>query len=467
MTLNAVQALDALAAIEARESFYAFRQHISGKPKKGIALKKGWFVREYSNRLQKFYEDFIAGKRPQLIVEVPPQHGKSIGVIELIAWISGKHPELMHIFTSFSDRLGVRANLRLRRIFQSEKFKQVFPDFALDGTMNTSLIEFAGEGSFRNTTVLGSITGETLNLGYIDDPMKGRKEANSEVSRNNVWDWFTDDFFTRFDEFAGLLIVLTRWHIDDPAGRLIELDDTVERLRFPAIATQDEEYRKEGEVLFPEHKSLEFILKRKKVLGTANFEALYQQNPIIPEGNLINLGWFNRYDAIPANPDEIIISWDTAKKDKDINDPSVGLVAALYQGNIYIIDLVRGRFIFPELKRRVLSLNDKWSANVTLVEDAASGTSLEQDSRGKQGLNIILISTENKDKIARMDAESAAIEAGKVFLPNRAPWLSDFETEIVSFPNGVHDDQVDALSQLLKYIRKKETRSQPRIRGFD
>jgi hypothetical protein len=153
---------------------------------------------------------------------------------------------------------------------------------------NFDMLEFVGhEGYFRNTTVLGSITGEALDLGIIDDPIKSRAEASSENARDKAWNWLTDDVFSRFADKAALLLIGTRWHIDDPAGRMIEhFGDRVQIARFPALAEHDEVHRKMGEPLFPELKSLDFLLERKKLYTSGSWEALYQQNPIITGGGV-------------------------------------------------------------------------------------------------------------------------------------------------------------------------------------
>jgi Uncharacterized protein conserved in bacteria len=189
----------------ARTDFFAFRQLMNP------GMKDGWWQREVAGEFQGFAEDLIAGLSPSLIVEAPPQHGKSIQVIDLIAWIAGKAPHLKTIYTSFSNRLGIRANLRLRRIYANPIYGRVFPCTHINGCRDDTpksdaiksaeLLEYVGdEGSFRNTTVNGSITGESLDLGVIDDPIKGRKDANSKTIRDGAWDWFTDDFMTRFSE---------------------------------------------------------------------------------------------------------------------------------------------------------------------------------------------------------------------------------------------------------------------------
>jgi hypothetical protein len=135
---------------------------------------------------------------------------------------------------------------------------------------NSNTLEYPYHGgSFYNTTVGGQITGKGLDLGIVDDPVKGRAEATSKTVRDKLWQWFTDDFLTRFSDSAGLLMIMTRWHLDDPVGRLIERFPDAKIFRYSAIAEEDERNRSKGEALFPEHKSLSFLLERKKAMTQA------------------------------------------------------------------------------------------------------------------------------------------------------------------------------------------------------
>lgn len=444
-----------------KRDFWEFRQHINKK------LKIGWWQIEVARELQKFVEDMIAGKKPVLIIQAPPQHGKSVQVIDLLAWVSGKYPELRQIFASFSKRLGIRANLRLQKIFNSPQFREIFPDFRLPtpkdkGYSKTmELLEFMGhEGSFRNTTAGGQITGESLDFGIIDDPIKGREAANSETIRDKTWEWFTDDFFTRFSEDAGLLIIGTRWHIDDPIGRLIESKpDNLKILKYEAIATEDEQHRQEGEVLFPELKSLEFILARKKVQGRANFEALYQQSPQDEDGAIFNeedFGWYSAYRKYKR----VVISWDTANKANELNDPSVATVWGEHDLGYDLLEVVRDKMKYPRLKREALALAHKWKALdiyrgnkllTVLIEDKSSGQSLIQDLEEESTFNIVAILPES-DKVIRASTCSPQVENGKVFLKTNASWVEDYLYELTKFPNAPTDDQVDSTSQFLNWI---------------
>ena len=447
---------------KARRNFWTFRTRINKK------LKVGWWQLEIAEELQQFLQDMIAGLKPILIIQAPPQHGKSVQIIDFIAWAIGKYPHLKHIFASFSKRLGVRANLRLQRIINSEEYKEIFPKFRLptrkdEGyTKNMELLEFFGEeGSFRNTTVGGSVTGESLDFGVIDDPMKGREAANSDTIKEKTWEWFTDDFFTRFSELAGLLIIGTRWSIDDPIGRLIKGNpDNLRLLKYEAIASKDEKHRKKGEVLFPELKSLEFILARKKLQGIANFEALYQQNPQEEGGSIFkeeDFGWYSHYRKYKR----IVISWDTASKANQLNDPTVATVWGEHEAGYDLLEVVRDKMLYPRLRRECKKLAEKWKGKdevykahkllTNLIEDKSSGIALIQDMKNDTMFNIVAIEPES-DKVTRAATCSPLVEDGKIFLKKGAPWVQDYIDEMVLFPNAPHDDQVDSTSQFLNWV---------------
>lgn len=454
----------------ARASFWEYRKYINPK------LKQGAWQHEIALYLQQFTEDMIAGKKPILIIQAPPQHGKSVQIIDYITWLAGKYPHLRKIFASFSERLGVRANLRIRRICRSVEFLEVFPAFQLptrqdkNYTLNAQLIEYVGkEGSFRNTTVGGSINGESLDLGIIDDPIKGREAANSETIREKTWDWFADDFFTRFSEEAGLLIIGTRWHLDDPIGRLIDSKPAnMLVLKYPAIAIQDDMpepgnqckllYRKEGEALFPQLKSIEFLLARKKIQLPANFEALYQQSPIIVGGGIFKDIWWQYFDILPRIKYSIIVA-DTAMKTKTQHDYSVfGLFCVGYDNNVYIVDWIRDKWEAPQLRINFKAFWNKHKANKELhlraayIEDKSSGTGLIQTIRQYDHIPVVEIQRDTQDKVTRAMAVAPMVMNKYVFLKADASWLADFLSELGAFDSGKHDDQVDVVSDGLDKI---------------
>ena len=456
--------MEQLMVYEARESFWAYRRFMNPR------MTLGWFPFELAKALQQFAEDLIAGKAPKLVIAAPPQHGKSLNAVDLVTWIAGKAPHLRTIYTSFSDRLGIRANLRVQRVMSSAKYHRVFPQTRIneagspsDATRNRELIEYVGhDGYFRNTTVNGAINGEGLDFGLIDDPLKGRKEANSQHVKDAMWDYFTDDFFTRFSDGAGFLVIATRWATDDPTGRIMEqFGDDVRVLRFPALAEQDEPHRKEGEALFPELKSEAFLVERKRILSSASFDALYQGNPKKVGGSVFKIAWFKFYTVLPPLKYRVIYG-DTAQKTKEHNDYSVFQCWGLgTDGRIYLIDQIRGKWQAPELRTMAIAFwnkhkafnADKFGALRTMkVEDKVSGTGMIQDIR-KLGKFPIVGIERTVDKLTRAEDGTGHIESGYVVLPEDADFVSALLNECEDFSADLghaHDDQIDPMLDAIK-----------------
>lgn len=444
--------LDDVRAEHARRSFWHFRKFMHPR------LKESWWQRDMAEHLEQFRTDLVDGRRPILLAQAPPQHGKSVQIVDFIAWLAGHNSDLKTIYASFSERLGVRANLALQRIYTSPRYQLTFPETVIgergDSSLirNRELLEYRdADGMFRNTTVRGPITGEGLDLGVLDDPIKGREEASSKTVRDNVWDWLTDDFMTRMSDDAGLLGIMTRWHLDDPFGRLKEsMPDRVKVLRYPAIAERDESHRRAGEALFPDHKSIEFLLERKAAMHAANFEALYQQNPIVVGGGIFKDEWWQFRDVPPRITSRTIYG-DTAQKTKEQNDFSVfECWGAVDGGGIILLDVVRGKWEAPELLERArafyksqVSKTGMGKVRALKIEDKVSGTGLIQTLR-REGVPVQAIQR-SVDKVTRAFDASPHVESGHVMLMRDCPHLSEFLAEASAFPNAAHDDTIDPM----------------------
>ena len=397
---------------------------------------------------------YLVGKTMQ------PTHN-SRAVIDFTSWVSGKLPDMETFYASFSDRLGIRANLRLQRTYDSERYKQIFPDLRIASpenkdshgfTRNRSLLEYVGrEGLFRNTTINGAITGESIGLGVIDDPLKGRKEANSLTIRDSVWDWLTDDFFTRFHENAGLLVATTRWHLDDPAGRLILEMPGVRVLNFPAIAEQGIEdagskHRKIGEPLFPEHKSLEFLMKRKALLTNHNWLSLYQGQPIQVGGGLIKVENLKITFACPEGLNSRVRYWDKAGTEGGGAFTAGVKVGKLDDGRFIILDVISGQWTAMRREKRILQTAqlDGIGVQIGVEQEPGSGgmESAENTIRMLAGYSCYADKvTDSKD--IRAEPFAAQVEAGNILLL-QAEWNKDFIAECETFPDGKFKDMVDA-----------------------
>ncbi len=324
------------------------------------------------------------------------------------------------------------------------------------------------QGYRYSTSVGGTLTGRGGNLIIVDDPIKP-EEAMSEATRSTVNNWFDSTLYTRLDSKRDdvIILIMQRLHMDDLAGYVMQRDQWT-HLNLPAIAETEQRIqigndefhtRKAGDILHQERESQKDLEKAKATVGSFNFSAQYQQCPVPPEGEIIKWGWFQFFDACPARVtnDRIIQSWDTASKAKELSDYSVCTSWLVQENRYYLFDVLREKLDYPSLKRRVFEHSIRHDANSVLIEDKCSGTSLIQDIKQENTFGIpdpIGILPEG-DKITRMSAQSAKIEAGQVYLPKQAPWLGDLQAELLQFPRGRHDDQVDSISQFLNWIQRR------------
>lgn len=443
------------------------------------SFQQGWFNRVVAAELQQFYHDVVAGKQPRLIIQAPPRSGKSeLFSRRFPAWAFGQNPNLQMIAASYSADLSSRMNRDVQRIIDSEEYAGIFPETSFStntsasinsqkNIRNSEIFEIAGySGSYRSAGVGGGITGMGADIAIIDDPVKDAKEANSQTVRDSIWDWYTSTFYTRLSPKSGILLGMTRWHEDDLAGRLLaEMKNGGDQWRvvsFPAISEEDEEYRKAGEALHPERYDLTHLSKIQKAVGTQTWNALYQQRPSSKGGDVIKRSWFkNRYTVLPRMK-RVIIAGDTAQKVKQHNDYSVFIVAGEgYDGGIYIIDLIRGKWEAPELEQKLKDVWSKYRAQHSIasvyIEDKASGTGLIQTIQRQQLIPIKAVQVD-ADKYTRVLGIQGYIESGYVYLPADAPWIEDFLSECEKFTatdSHKHDDQVDTLVIALNVLSKK------------
>jgi predicted phage terminase large subunit-like protein len=299
----------------------------------------------------------------------------------------------------------------------------------------------------------GALTGRGADLLLLDDLLKDSEEARSESIRRSMHDWFQHVAYTRLAPGGAIVLIQTRWHQDDVAGRLLRdhADENWEVVNMPAIAEVDDEFRKAGEALWPETYSIEMLQAIRTAVGGSAWASLYQQQPSVAEGAVFKREWWRFYREQPECR-RVIQSWDTAFKSGAENDYSVCTTWGVTGNGYYLLWLWRDRVEFPELKRRMAWLAEQCKPTQILVEDRASGQSLIQELRHSTCLPITAIKVD-KDKLSRAQSVTPLIEAGRVFLPESAPWLADYIDEMAGFPTAAHDDAVDSTTQALNYIR--------------
>jgi predicted phage terminase large subunit-like protein len=414
------------------------------------------------------------GEIKRLIINIPPRSLKSISVsVAFPAFLLGHNASTHIMVASYSQALSLTHSVHTRRVIQSEWYKQLFPDTEISSDQATKTKFMTTKLGFRMaTSVGGTATGEGGDFLIVDDP-HNVLEAQSEVKRQTALDWFDQTFSTRLNnkKEGVIIIIMQRLHEMDLTGHLKEKGG-YEHLCLPIVAEKkqaiyllgkEKKVREEGELLHPEREGLEELNKIKIALGEYGYAGQYQQRPAPLGGGMIKMDWFKRFKTQPDKQEviKIIQSWDTALTANTGSDYSVCTTWLQTDKGYFWIDTYRAKLEFPELKRMCISLAMQYNPHVVLIEDKGSGQSLLQELRNEPTINALPIKPVG-DKIVRMSAASPAIEAGKVYMPEKAAWLPDATNELMQFPNGSHDDIVDSVSQCLNWIRLKRD-ANPRI----
>ena len=421
----------------------------------------GWVHKDICKRLEKFSQDVVDRKSPRLMLFMPPRHGKStLASIAYPAWHLGRNPKHEFISCSYSGSLAMSFSRKVRHLLREPLYKNVFTDAKLDPSSQSVEAWLTTKGGgYVAAGVGGGITGKGAHVLVIDDPVKNREDAESDYNRDNVWDWYTSTAYTRLAPGGGILVILTRWHDDDLAGRLLrgaaDGGDEWEVVKYPAIAEADEEYRKMGDALHEDRYNLESLEKIQRAVGPRDWSALYQQNPVSDEGDYFTRDMIRYYD--PADIDfsrmKFYCAWDLAIGQRDRNDYSVGLVVGVDEyDNLYIVDCVRGKFDGFEIVERILDLYEQWRPSIIGIEkghiEMALGPFLEKRVRERKLYEAYFkdLKPGRRDKEARARAIQGRMQQGMVRIPKDEVWTGPLVAELLRFPNGVHDDQVDALA---------------------
>ncbi len=399
------------------------------------------------------------GEIKRLVILMPPRHGKSLLATQMFpAWYLGRHPERFVISASYGQDLSDDFGRKVRNLISSPIHQVLFPTCRLaDDAASMRRFNIPAGGSYFAVGRGGSITGRGAHLLILDDLLKDREEARSETFRRNLYEWYANVAYTRLQPGAAIVLIQTRWHEDDLAGRLLKehANENWVVLSLPAIAEVDEPFRRAGEPLWPEKFPLLDLQRIRQSIGSAAWASLYQQRPAAAEGAIFKRDWIRTYRDLPKFR-KIIQSVDTAFKAGAENDYSVVTTWGITENGYFLVSLWRGRVEFPELKRQVCSQAEQWKPHAILIEDRASGQSLIQELKLATRFPILPVKVD-KDKRSRAEAVTPLFEAGKIFVPESAPWLDTFVDELAAFPAGTHDDIVDSTTQTLNYLRAESS----------
>nr|DAN93145.1 MAG TPA: Large Terminase [Caudoviricetes sp.] len=437
---------------------------------------KQWDLLRHQKYITDRLQKIIDGEQKYYIIEIPPQHGKSTVITETFpAYYLMRHPDSLVMVVSYSKELFQKFGRKNR-----EKFR-LFSDqlFGLQISSETSSVSEWGVeghlGSLYSTSILGGATGRGARLLIIDDPIKNRAEAESKTIRDKIYNEWQDTFYSRLTADASVIVIMTRWHEDDLAGRLLK-EQTLpwEEIKIPAIAEDDDLLgRKPGEALAPEiGKDEEWAAKTKAVTGSRGWAALYQQRPTPAGGNIFKRSWIKFYVPTLAKKiefnlgDDVVIlprlfdrqaqSWDCTFKDTETSDYVSGQVWDKKRTDFYLLDRHHERMGIVETMKAIKVMCNKWpKARGIYIEDKANGTAVIEMLKKK--ISGIVPVTPDGGKEVRANAVAPLWEAGNIYLPHPliCPWVNDFIDELVAFPNAEHDDDVDSMTQLLNKMVSK------------
>lgn len=438
----------------------------------GIPVEWNWHI----DAEVTFAEHMAEGEFRFGMVNIPPRSLKSeIFSVILPAYLLARDPGCKIICVSYSQPLAEKFGAATLRIMESGWYRRVFPKSVLSKKSAAELRTTRG-GTRYATSIGGAATGRGGDVIIVDDPLKAG-DAESDAIRNSTNEWISSTLFTRLDDKrAGrMIMVAQRLHQDDPCGHMLEAGGW-KVLSIPAIAVETTTYdighgrkyqRPAGEVMHKSREPMAALDALKAQMGSRRFAAQYQQEPVPSDGSFFMRDWLRTDPGFYRRPgDRIVQAWDAASKDGDHNDYSVCITAVVRRGRIHIIDVFRGRLAFPALKHKVIELAREYRAYKVVIEDAAGGTQLIQvlqDERPARVPTPIGVKA-SASKVERAMQAAVKAEQGDIVLPETASWKEDFVNELMAFPFGRHDDQVDALAHLVSVVaRDVMTRFDPSV----
>ena len=442
----------------ARRKYIDYLAYVNGDD-----WKRTRFVEYIANTVQEFLETDTGNAYDILLLETPPQHGKSMSVTEALpSWALGRHQNWRVILASYNDDSAERFARRNKEKIR-EYGKNLFgisigrinraKEFELDA--KTGQIP----GRLISRGIKAGVTGNPANLLIIDDPIKNREEADSITYRDKVWGEWLNSFKARLAAGAKIVVIMTPWHEDDMAARLLNAEKNIKLVRLPVEAEQDDPLgRSPGDALCPElGKDNHWLQQFKESYlhdaqgGARAWTALYQCSPRVEGGNLVKRKWWRFYDPKQVTQFAAsVISVDAAFKGNDNND-FVAIEVWGKIGNDYYLRYCLNRHMdFPQTLEAIRTVRKLYpEAMSVLVEDKANGSAIIQTLQREM---FCIPVNPLGGKEARVNAVSPAIESGHVYLPQGEEWLEAFVDQFTAFPAGAHDDMVDSATQALSYL---------------
>lgn len=404
------------------------------------------------------------GEIDRLMIFMPPRHGKSeLASRRFPAWYLGRNPGRQIIAASYNSDLATDFGREVRNIVDSPEYGCVFDTRLREDSRAADRWNTDGGGAYVAAGVGTAITGRGAHVLLIDDPLKDRAEADSEVQRQRVWDWFTSTAYTRLMPGGAVVVIQTRWHEDDLAGRLLEKqsdDDRWEVLELPALD-------KDGKALWPEWYDERALERIRKSIGPRDWSALFQQSPAPEEGDFFKADWLKPFDRFPDRETMRVYGGSDYATTQDGGDYTVHAVVGLDpEGRMYLLDLWRKQTStnvwIEEFCRLVKTWKPMAWAEETGQINSGVGPFITQRQRELKAYCVREQFPTRGDKAVRAQSMRGRMELDGLYVDHSAPWFSAFRAELLSFPAGKNDDQVDAIGLVGQLLDKMISGTKPR-----
>jgi predicted phage terminase large subunit-like protein len=408
--------------------------------------KPDFTVGEHHKQIAEALESVERGECDRLMIFAPPRHTKSeLASRRFPAWYLGRHPDRQLIAATYSGDFALDFGRDVRGIVQGEEFKALFPDVSLAADSQAANRWHTNHGGVSvYVGVGGPITGRGAHCALIDDPFKNREEADSEVRRETVWKWYTSTLRTRLMPGGAIVLILTRWHEDDLAGRLLELQrGEWNVIELPAIRDEGQPHER---ALWPEWYDLAALKRIRSDIGPRDWSALYQQRPTPDEGTYFQRDWFRWYDTAPKHLNRYICS-DYAVSEGGGDWTEHGVFGIDPDDNLYILDWWSGQTAADVWIETLLDMVGSHKPFAAFGESGVIRKAVEpyltRRARERKEFCRLEWITRTGDKAAMARGFQARASMGKVYLPKGKPWAEDLLRQLLTFPAGRHDDKVD------------------------
>ena len=470
-----IQNLDKLPADVRRE--FALLANRYGEKKKQDTIQTDFlsFVKHvwpdfiegsHHKRIADKFNKLASGEIKRLIINMPPRHTKSeFGSYLLPAWMVGKNPKLKIIQSTNTTELSVRFGRKAKALIDSPEYQKVFKTKLREDSQAAGKWETAQGGEYYAAGVGSAITGRGADLLIIDDPHSEQDAMNAQALER-TYEWYTSGPRQRLQPGGSIIVIMTRWNEKDLTGRLLNAQKEVKAdqwhvVEFPAIMPS-------GQPVWPEYWKLEDLESVKASIPLSKWNAQYMQNPTSEEGALIKREWWRPWEHEELPPlEHVIQSYDTAFMKKQTADFSAITTWGVFRPseddppNLILVDAVKARYEFPELRRVALEQYGYWNPETVIIESKASGLPLTYELR-KMGIPVINFTpSKGNDKHTRVNAVSPMFESGLIWAPKEMEFAQEVIEECAAFPYGDHDDLVDSMTQALMRFRQGGLISHP------